>query len=170
MKMIFLIVFLNFLHTFCFSQETYSATKGPRFMPGHLHAVITIENKILHYHLFNHWYASSYRQYRDLKIPIEELAHFNETNDTLTITISQGKIKLIDRSYQFKKTIKQQKNCTSLATMRKIAYACQLADQNEQVRHFDLYDRQDLNLSESAFKILVNKNLKKKLKQTAVVP
>ena len=164
-------IILSIILTLCFgvtsfSQETYTARKGSRFFPGHLHIVITTDSAEIQYQLFNHWYSLSYAQYRDIKIPINELDSFGEKNDTLTILILDNKIKLVDKRNKLDRKVKHQKGCASTATMRKISYANNLAEKREDTRHFRLYDYDDLKLSEEEFKKLIDKNIEEEIKKT----
>lgn len=163
MKIIFSII-LTFCFCFIsFSQETYTASKGPRFFPGHLHIVISVDSAEIHYQLFNHWYTRSYAQYRDLKIPINELDSYDEKNDTLTILILHNKIKLVDKRNKINKKVKHQKLCASVDTMRKISYANSVAEKHEDMMHFHLYDHDDLKLKEDEFIKCINKNAEKEI-------
>jgi hypothetical protein len=142
-----------------YAQETYTGTKGSKLFPGHLHAFITVDSSSVKYELFNHWYNASYAQYREMSIPINQLGELRIEKDSLVITIHNGKVKLNDKKYKIKKTIKHQKSCAALTTMRKISYANTLAEKVEDLRHFDLYEQTDLKLSETEFKALVRHNL-----------
>ncbi len=148
-----------------FAQETYTARKGSRLFPGHLHMVLSVDSIEIHYQLFNHWYSLSYAQYRDIKIPINELDNYGEQNDTLTIIMLDNKIKLVDKRNKLDRKIKHQKLCASVVTMRKISYANSIAEKHEDMMHFHLYERDDLGLSEEEFKNLVDKNLKEELRK-----
>ncbi len=53
--------------------------------------------------------------------------------------------------------------CTSTENMRKISYAYKVSSQYENVRHFELYKWDDLNLTEDEFKKIVTENLNKKI-------
>lgn len=143
-----------------FSQQVYSAKKGPKFMPGHLHTVVEIENDSLRYQLFNHWYASSYKQLRDVRVAVNQLNTFN--SDTLSIYILENSVKLMDKEYKIKGAVKNQKLCASLDEMRKIAFAYSLTERQKGLRHFDLYTQEDLRLPEVQFKIRVEANFKKR--------
>ncbi|WKK84060.1 hypothetical protein QYS48_17790 [Marivirga arenosa] len=165
MKIIFSIIL-----TFCFgltgfSQETYTARKGSRFFPGHLHIVMQVDSTEIHYQLFNHWYSLSYAQSRDIKIPINKLEDYGEQNDTLTIIVHDKKVKLIDKRNKLDRKIKHQKLCASVETMRKISYANSIAEKYDDMMHFYLYEREDLELTEEEFKKLVDNNLKEEIKK-----
>ncbi|MFK8045938.1 MAG: hypothetical protein AB8B72_10620 [Crocinitomicaceae bacterium] len=164
MKLICSVLVSLFFALNSFSQETYTARKGSKFFPGHLHVVITVDSNSIHYQLYNHWYSSSYALNRELTIPIKELDKFNEGNDSLAITVYDDKIKLIDKHYRINRKIKHQKLCTSLSKMRKISFAHELAEKHEGIGHFDLYENNDLKLSEEEFKTLVKSNLEEKIK------
>ena len=127
--------------------------------------VINVDSTELQYQVFNHWYAHSYAQDRDVNIPINELNQYGVQNDTLTIILLKNKVKLIDKKCNLKQTVKHQKICTSVDSMRKISYAVSIAQLYEDIQHFQLYDRTDLGLSEEEFKLLVNQNLERTLKQ-----
>lgn len=165
MKIIFSIIFTLCLCKTGFSQESYTARKGSRFFPGHLHVIINVDSTEIHYQLFNHWYSLSYAQYRDINIPFSELEKYGEQNDTLTIIILDNKVKLIDKRNNFDRKIKHQKLCASVETMRNISYANSIAENYEDMKHFHLYESEDLELSEEEFKKLVDKNLKEEIKK-----
>ncbi len=165
MKFIFSIVLSFCCGLMSFSQETYTARKGLRFFPGHLHAVITVDSSIIHYQLFNHWYSWSYMQYRDIKIPFNELDNFSNLNDTLRIILLDNKIKLVDKRNHINRKVKHAELCASVVTMRKISYATELAQGYENMMHFHLYLRDDLKLSEVDFKKRVDKKLEEEIKK-----
>lgn len=124
-------IILSTLVSFCFSlagfsQETYTARKGLRIFPGHLHIALKVDSNKVHYQLFNHWYNLSYAQYRDIKIPISELPQYGEQNDTLRIIILADKVKLVDKRNQLDLKIKHTKLCSTVETMRKISTHIQL--------------------------------------------
>jgi len=163
-------IICSIILTFClsltgFSQETYTARKGSRLFPGHLHIVMDVDSNEIHYQLFNHWYSWSYAQLRDIKIPISELDKYGEKNDTLTIIILKNEVKLIDNKNKLDRKIKHQKLCASVETMRKISYANSIAEKHEDMMHFHLYEREDLDLSEEEFKNLVNNKLEEEIKK-----
>ena len=149
----------------CFSQETFTERKGSKFFPGHLHLVMDVGSNEIHYQLFNHWYSWSYAQLRDIIIPISELDLYGEQNDTLTIIILDNKVKLIDKRNKLDRKIKHQKLCASVETMRKISYANSIAEKHEDMMHFHLYEREDLELTEKEFIKLVDKNLEEEIKK-----
>jgi hypothetical protein len=127
--------------------------------------VIAVDSNEVHYQLFNHWYSLSYAQYRDIKIPISDLAKYNEQNDTLTIVVLDNKIKLIDKRNKLDRKVKHQKLCASVETMRKISYANSIAEKHEDMMHFHLYERDDLTLTEEKFKKLVDRNVQEEVKK-----
>lgn len=129
--------------------------------------VITVDSTEIHYQLFNHWYSLSYAQYRDIKIPINELDNFSEQNDTLTIILLNGKIKLVDKRNKLNRKVKNQNLCASLETMRKISYANQIAESYDDLRHYQLYDYDDLELQEEEFQKLIDNNLEEIINQRA---
>lgn len=165
MKIIFSIILTICFGLKSFSQETFTERKGLSFFPGHLHLVITVDSNEVHYQLFNHWYSLSYAQYRDIKIPISDLAKYNEQNDTLTIVLLDNKIELIDKKYKLNRKVKHQKLCASVETMRKISYANSLAEKHEGIMHYQLYESKDLELTEEEFKNLVDIKLEEEIKK-----
>lgn len=160
MKKIVCLLFVVLIVSSGFSQKAYSAKKGPRFMPGHLHIVVEIENDTLRYQLFNHWYASSYKQLRDVRVAVNQLNTFN--SDTLSFYILENKVKLMDREYKIKGAVKNQKLCASLDEMRKIAFAYSLIEKQKGLRHFDLYTQEDLSLPEAQFQSRVEEKFSEK--------
>jgi hypothetical protein len=165
MKIAFLIMLVSYFSLTSYAQDIYSARKGLRLLPGHLHAVITVDSSTIHYQLFNHWYTDSYAQYRDLQVPITELGKFSIQNDTLCIIIRDKTVKLVDKRYDIETNVKHQKLCASVETMRKISYAYAIAEKHNQVKHYDLYLAEDLELPEAAFKRIADKNLAELLKR-----
>jgi len=163
MKTIFSIILTFCFSLISFSQETYTASKGPKFLPGHLHIVISVDSTEIHYQLFNHWYTRSYAQYRDIKIPVNELDNYGKLNDTLTILELDNKIKLVDKRNKINTKVKHQKLCASVDTMRKISYANSVAEKHEDIMHFHLYDDDDLKLEEDEFIKRINKNVEKEI-------
>lgn len=150
-----------------FSQETYTARKGSRLFPGHLHIVMDVDSNEIHYQLFNHWYTWSYAQLRDIKIPISELDKYGESNDTLTIIVLDNKVRLIDNKNRLNRKIKHQKLCASVETMRKISYANSIAEKYDDMMHYHLYEHENLELTEEEFKKLVNHNLEEEIKKNS---
>lgn len=161
MKIRLVVLVLTLLQLSSYAQESFTGRKGSKFFPGHLDVVLTVENDTLQYEVFNHWYASSYATLRDLNIPLDNLAQFNQNNDSIKITMQRGKIKLIDKKYRLSKTIKHSTLCAPITTMRKIAFAYSLSEQAN-IRHFELYNHEDLQLNEEEFKKKVLGNLKEK--------
>ncbi len=127
--------------------------------------VISVDSSEIHYQLFNHWYSLSYAQHRDIKIPSSELEKYGEQNDTLTITVLDNKVKLIDKKNKLDRKIKHQKLCASVETMRKISYANSIAEKHEDMMHFHLYEHDDLKLTEEEFIKLIDKNLEEEIKK-----
>lgn len=163
MKYLYLIILITLLGVDCLSQETYTGKKGSRLFPGHLHIVIEVDSSTVKYELFNHWYSWSYVQYRQLTIPLDRLDDFNSNNDSLQIKILDNKVKLIDKRYKLNRKIKHQKICALPSTMRKISYACELTKEHPELRHFELYEREELSLPENEFKRLIKERLAEKI-------
>jgi hypothetical protein len=163
MKILLAILFFAFSQTVLFAQETFTSRKGSKFFPGHLDIVITLDSNKLRYELFNHWYSRSYAELRQLTIQLDSLEMFNNGNDSIKIELQNNKVKLIDKKYSLKRKIKHRRLCASTETMRKISFAYKVSSRHEGVRHFALYEPEDLNLSEKEFEQVVLKNLKEKL-------
>lgn len=164
MKIILSIMFLTLLQLYGFSQETFTSRKGAKFFPGHLDVVITVDSKNVRYELFNHWYSLSYAELRQITIPLDSLNEFNQKNDSLKIEIRKGRVKLIDKKYQLSRKIYHRNLCASASTMRKISFAYKISSQQKNIRHFELYDREDLKLEEDEFRKKVIGKLKEKTK------
>lgn len=164
MKIRLIIIFLTLLQLNSYSQDTFTSRKGSKFFPGHLDVVITVDNKIVRYELFNHWYSFSYAELRQITIPLDSLNEFNQNNDSIKITLHKGKVKLIDKKYRLSKNIKHKNLCASASTMRKISFAYKQSSHRKDIRHFELYNREDLTLSEEEFKEKVIEKLKEKTK------
>ena len=164
MKIRLVVLVLTFLQLSSYAQESFTGRKGTKFFPGHFDVVLTVENDTLQYELFNHWYSSSYATLRDLSITLHQLDQFNQNNDSIKITMQRGKIKLIDKKYRLSKKIKHSKLCAPATTMRKIVFAYTLSEQAN-IRHFELYNQEDLQLNEEEFNQKVLDNLKEKTKQ-----
>ena len=164
MKYILTILTIIFLQTISFAQENYTSRKGSKFFPGHLDIVITVDSNKLRYELFNHWYSWSYAKLRQLAIPLDSLEMFNISNDSIKIELQNNKVKLVDKKYRLKRKIKHRNLCVSPETMRKVSFAYEVSGKQEDLRHFELYEREDLNLSETEFKQLIMINLKEKIK------
>ncbi|MFN2430474.1 MAG: hypothetical protein ABR574_10690, partial [Cryomorphaceae bacterium] len=145
-------------------QETYTSRKGPKFFPSHLDIAITVDSNQIRYELFDHWYSWSYAELRQITIPLDSLEMLNNQNDSITIELLNNKIKLIDKRYRLKRKIKHRNLCASPETIRKISFAYEVSSKQEDLRHFELYEREDLELNEKEFKELVMKNLKEKRK------
>jgi hypothetical protein len=164
MKIKFIIITLTFLYFNGFSQNIHTSRKGSKFFPGHFDIFVTVDNKSVRYELFNHWYSWAYTEYRQLTIPLDSLDLFNQNNDTINIKIHKGKVKLVDKKYLLSRRIRHRNLCTSVQTMRKISFACKLSSEYKDIRHFQLYDREDLKLSEEEFKRKVIEKLNEKIK------
>ncbi len=145
------------------AQETFSARKGPKILPGHFDVVVTVDDKVVRYELYNHWYYRSYAELRQLTIALDTLDAFNRRQDSLKIELQQGKIKLVDKRYRLSKKMRHTALCASLPIMRKISFAQKFASK-EGLMHFDVYNYQDLELSEEEFERKVRENFKAKLK------
>lgn len=165
MKTISIIILTLSVGFTCSSQVVFTGKKGPRFMPGHRHIVISVDGDEIHYQLFNHWYAISYAQHRDISISMSEIEKYGKQNDTMSIILKDNKIKLTDKRYKLKKTIKHQKLCESVENMRKISYAHLIASKYDEIKHFHLYELEDLDLSEEEFIRIVDVNLEEELKK-----
>lgn len=165
MKIKLTIIFLALIQQLSsYSQDTFTSRKGSKFFPGHLDVVITVDNKNVRYELFNHWYSLSYAELRQITIPFESLNEFNQANDSIRIELQKGKVKLIDKKYRLSRKIKHRNLCASASTMRKISFAYKLSSEHTDIRHFELYEREDLNLEEEVFKKKVMAKLIEKAK------
>ena len=164
MKIRLIILFLTLLQLSSYSQNTFSSRKGSKFFPGHLDVVITVDNKNVRYELFNHWYSLSYAELRQITIPLDSLSAFNQKNDSIKIELHKGKVKLVDKKYRLSRKIRHRNLCDSVSTMRKISFAYKLSCEQKDLRHFELYDREDLKLDEVEFKKKVIEKLKEKTK------
>ena len=164
MKIKLTIIFLTLLQLNGYSQDTFTSRKGSKFFPGHLDIVITLDNKNVRYELFNHWYSLSYAEFRQITIPLDSLNEFNLNNDSIEIKLLKGKVKLVDRKYRLSRKIKQKNLCASASTMRKISFAYKLSIGHKDLRHFELYEREDLKLDEEEFKKKVMEKLIEKTK------
>ncbi len=160
MKHFFIYIFLIILNLNGFGQENYTSRIGSKFFPGHLDIVMTLDNNnFIRYELFNHWYSGSYAELRQISINLDNLERFNQSNDTISIKILDNKIHLIDKGFRINKKIRHKKLCASPENMRKISYAYKVSLDNEKVKHYDLYNWDDLKLSEEEFTKLVNDNM-----------
>lgn len=164
MKIRLTVILLTFLQFQCFSQQTYTSRKGSKFFPNHFDIVITVDNNKVRYELFNHWYSFSYDEYRQITISLDSLSAFNQKNDTIKIELQKRKVKLVDKKYRLARKIKHRDLCVSAPIMRKISFACNLTRENSNIKHFELYNRDDLKLEEEEFKRIVLENLKQKIK------
>lgn len=149
------------LNLFGFGQENYTSRIGSKFFPGHLDIVVTIDTNVLRYELFNHWYSGSYSELRQLSIRKDSLKLFNQLNDTISFNLLDNKIHLIDKRFGINKKIRYKKLCASPDNMRKISYACKVSSMNGKISHYELYDWEDLKLSEEKFVKIVNDNMNK---------
>ena len=146
------------------AQRTNTSHKGSRLFPGHLDISISLNNDTIRYELFNHWYSWSYAELRQLSIPTSELENWN-LNDSIRITqLKSGNFKLIDSRYHIHRTIKHRKICATPETMRKISFAYEVSQANN-LRHYTLFERTDLQLSEQDFRTLVISNLNEQKKE-----
>lgn len=164
MKIILTIIFIILIQLGSYSQDIFTSRKGSKFFPAHLDIVITVDNKNVRYELFNHWYSWSYAELRQITIPLNSLNEFNKKNDSIKIKLHKGKVKLIDKKYRLSRKIRNRNLCASASTMRKISFAYKLSSEHEDIRHFELYEREDLNLDEEAFKKKVMQKLIEKTK------
>ena len=154
-------IFLSFISIASYGQDSYSSRKGTKFFPGHLDIAITIDEKNVKYELYNHWYSGTYSQLRQIEIPIDSLEHFNQRNDSITIKITNNKVKLTDKRYKLNRKVKHTNLCNSTENMRKISFAVDLALHHSIGPH-GLYLYEDLKLEEFEFKQKVLGNLSKK--------
>lgn len=164
MKIKLTILLLILVHLNSYSQDTFTSRKGSKFFPRHLDVVITVDNKNVRYELFHHWYSLSYAELRQITIPLDSLNVFNQKNDSISIEFHNGKVNLVDKKYRLSRKIKHKKMCASVSTMRKISFAYELSTEHKNIRHFELYEPEDLNLDEEAFKKKVMEKLLEKTK------
>jgi hypothetical protein len=164
MKIRLTIIFLTLLQLNSYSQDTFTSRKGSKIFPGHLEIVVTVDNKNVRYELFNHWYSLSYAELRQITIPLDSLNEFNQKNDSIKIELHNGRVKLVDKKYRLLRRIKHRNLCASASTMRKISFAYNLSSKQKDIRHFELYDHEDLKLDEEDFKKKVIEKLKEKTK------
>ena len=162
MKHLFLTALIA-LHFVSIGQNIYTSRKGPKFLPGHLDIVVTINKNNVRYELFNHWYAGSYAELRQISIPLDSLNKFNTSNDSIAINIQGKKLKLTDKKFNINKKIRHRKLCISPENMRKISYAYKVSSQYKDIMHYDLYDWEDLKLTEEEFRNKVVENVKKRM-------
>lgn len=160
-KIILALLFLLF-PLMMFGQKEYTSRKGSKFFPTHLDIVITESNDSLRYEIFNHWYSHSYAKLRDVKISIKEIDIFNSKNDSIKFKIKKNKIHLTDKKYRLNRNVKKKRLCASADYMRKISYAYEIS-QKYKIRHFSIYDSNDLKLSEKEFRKKAEENLLQKI-------
>jgi len=129
-----------------------------------LDIVITVDNNNLRYELFNHWYSWSYAEYRQITVPLDSLETFNQQNDSIQIQLLGNKVKVADKRYRLNRKFKQLNLCASAETMRKISFAYQLSSEHNNIRHFELYKREDLKLPKEEFERKVTEKLKEKIR------
>lgn len=165
MKRTLILLILGFIQFNLLAQSSYTSRKGSKFFPGHLDIVITIDNDNIRYELFNHWYSHAYAELRQMTISLDSLESFNINHDTIKIELKNEKIKLVDKKYRLSRKVKHRQLCTSPDIMRKISFACEVSSKYENIRHFDLYKREDYKLTEKEFENLVEKNLQNRIKK-----
>ena len=86
-------------------------------------------------------------------------------NDSIRITqLKSGNYKLVDSRYNIHRTIKHRKICATQETMRKISFAYEVSQANN-LGHYALFERTDLQLSEPDFQALVLSNLNEQKKE-----
>ena len=163
MRFILTLLLFTAFYSLSFCQEIYTSRIGSKFFPGHLDIVISTDNTDLRYEVFNHWYYGLYSELRQMTIPLDSLNNFNATNDSIKILLSDKCIKLTDKKFKLNKSIKHVKLCVSADIMRKISFADKLSSQHDPIRHYELYETEDLNLSETEFRQIVLKNLDMKI-------
>lgn len=142
-----------------FGQErVYTAGKGLKFVPGHLHAVVTVGEKSLRYELFDHWYSGMYIDRRQMVIPIEQLNEFGVKNDTLEILVLKNRVHIRDKRFHLNKNIKQGGICASAGYMRKVSFAGRISEKHG-LGPRALFNHDDLEkLTEDEFKAKVTSN------------
>lgn len=161
MKLSLIIFILNIFQLLAYGQNSFTARKGSKFFPGHFDIILTIDSNCIRYELFNHWYTGCYAELRQMKIQIDSLEVFNQSNDTVEIKLLSNRIQLKDKKFNIFKEVKKTKLCASPEKMRKISYAYKIAEAN-QLGPQSLYSFEDLNLSEIEFEKKVKENLKHK--------
>lgn len=159
MKQILITIFLLAFQIISYGQDIYTSRYGSKFFPGHLDIVITIDSNNVRYELFNHWYSGSYAELRQMTIPLDNLEKYNLSNDSISIKFLDKKIHLTDKRYNLNRKIRHRTLCISPTNMRKISYAYKVSSGFENIRHYDLYKWDDLNLNEDDFKKKVIENL-----------
>lgn len=161
MKLRLIILLLTAFQLLTYGQNSFTARKGSKFFPGHLDIVLTVDNNCVRYELFNHWYSGCYAELRQLKVKLDSLETFNQSNDTIEIKLLGNRINLKDKKYNITCNVKNTRLCTSPERMRKISFAYKLAASNE-LGPQSLYTLEDLKLTESEFEEKVKNNLKLK--------
>lgn len=163
MKNIILISLLLLISISSFSQKTFTSRKGTKFFPGHQDLAITVTDSTVRYELFNHWYVMSYAKLRQITISKDSLDFYGNSNDSLQIKLSDKYVKLIDKRYKLNRKIKRTRLCVAPEIMRKISFAYSQSMKYDYIRHYELYEDEDLDLSEEDFRKIVIKNLKKRI-------
>lgn len=163
MKNILLISLLLLISTSLFSQKTFTSRKGTKFFPGHQDIAITVTDSTVRYELFNHWYVMSYAELRQITIPKDSLDFYGNSNDSLQLKLSDKYVKLIDKRYKLNRKIKRTRLCVSPEMMRKISFAYSQSMKYDYVRHYELYEDENLDLCEEDFRKIVVTNLKKRI-------
>ena len=161
MKVRLIAFILTAFQLLTYGQNSFTARKGSKFFPGHFDIALTVDSNCVRYELFNHWYSGCYAELRQLKIQIDSLATFNQSNDTIEIKLLGNKIQLKDKKFNISEKVKNTKLCTSPEKMRKISFAYKLASSNE-LGPQSLYSLEDLKLTELEFEKKVKNNLKLK--------
>lgn len=161
MKHYLIFICLISLNLSGYGQENYTSRVGPKFLPGHLDIVVSVDNNVLRYELFNHWYTGSYAEFRQISVNLDSLERFNQSNDTISFILMDNKIHLIDKHFGINKEIKHKKLCSAPEKMRKISYAHKVSSSHANINHYDLYKQDDLILSEEEFIRIVTDNMNK---------
>ena len=163
MRYILISLILILFQLLSYGQKKYTSRIGSKFFPGHQDIVVTIDNGILRYELFNHWYSGCYAELRQMKFKLDSLDLFNQTNDSISIKIRDDKIQLKDKRYGINKKIRHKNLCTSPENMRKISFAYILSSKNG-LGPQALYSWDDLKLTELEFEkqVIINLDNKKK--------
>jgi hypothetical protein len=73
-------------------------------------------------------------------------------------------VKLHDKRYGLRRQIKHRNLCASPETMRKISFAYEISIKYEDIKHFELYEREDLKLPEKDFQQIVRRKLNEKIR------
>jgi hypothetical protein len=87
-----------------------------------------------------------------MTIQLDSLKEFNHKNDSIKIELRKGKVTLTDKKYRLSRKVKHRNLCASAPTMRKISFAYKLSSGQKDMRHFELYEHDDLKLDEEEFK------------------